>query len=417
MLQYGKDKFGFTVSLQNQSHSSGREEGEIAAMVESPRQSTAAGRNLRAAKVEERAETVDTPHQPTAADRKLRAVVEAEIAVEVATGDKDKVYEEVKAAFAKYEAAKNQGASPEEQKIYYNMFDVEKKVFDVAFEKLSIAIEDQKRARQIAYPSTPTNEVLIDVNAFDQMLRVSPTMNHQRAAIQDIFESLNPYLLNPWSQDAPKVAAAMGVERKNKTRKKSAKHYNRYRKKSNKAQCSVTGIWGDNNTVVGAHLLPVGTTTTNLQISLDMVGKLNDMRNVIPMLKTIERAYDTQRLCIVLYDEEGSGEKVKIRTLDPALNKEFYSKNKTFGDLEGTPFELPVGGENKEGPFKRCLSFNAQTGYSEAIKRGWAKKEGWDLGPPPIQYGSPLATNKIAFVNKCPSTFDKTSVGTMSVEF
>jgi len=389
------------------------EEGEIAVMAETPHQSTAVGRNLQAFEEEEEiAETADTPHQPTAADRNLRAVKEAEIAVEVAKGDKDKAHKEVKAAFAKYEAAKDQGASPEEQKICHDMFYVEKKVFDHAIETLRIAMEDQDRARQIAYQSTPANKVPWDVGSFDQMLQISPTTSHQRAAIQDAFESLNPYLLNPWSQDAPKFNAAMGDGRKNEMRKKSAKHYNRYRKRGNLARCSVTGIWGDCNTVVGAHLLPLGTTTTNLQISLNMEGKLNDMRNVIPMLKTIERAYDTQRLCVVLYDHEGSGNKVKIRTFDPALNKEIVHGTTTFGDLEGKPFELPEG-ENKEGPFKRCLSFHAQTGYSEAKKRGWSlPKQGWSgLGPPPIVYGSPLDTNKIAFVNKCPSTFDETSVG------
>ena len=216
-------------------------------------------------------------------------------------------------------------------------------------------MEVQDRARQIAYPSTSANEVPMDVDSFDQMLQISPTMNHQRAAIQDAFEVLNPYLLNPWSQDAPKFDAAMGDGRKNEMRKKSAKYYNRYRKRGNLARCSVTGIWGDCNTVVGAHLLPVGTTATDLQISLNMVGKLNDMRNVIPMLKTIERAYDSQRLCVVLHDPEGSGKKVKIRTFDPALNKEIVHGTTTFGDLEGKPFELPVGGENKEGPFKRSV--------------------------------------------------------------
>ena len=103
------------------------EEGEIAVMAEAPHQSTAAGRNLRAVEEEEIAETADTPHQPTAVGRNLRAVEEAETAVEVAKGEKDKALKELNAVFAKYEAAEDQGASPEEQKIYCIMFDVRKK--------------------------------------------------------------------------------------------------------------------------------------------------------------------------------------------------------------------------------------------------------------------------------------------------
>ena len=399
-------------------------------MAEAPHQSTAAGRNLSV----EVAETAHTSHHPTAAALQAveeakravkeakRAVEEAKRAVEVAPGNEAEAIGNLQAAVAEYKASKDQNASPEIleelattiscfKSIFVNMSTKHRNALEehrIALELLRIALEELDRVRKIAYPSTPTNRFRpMDADSFDQMLQKSPSMNHQRGAIQDAFNSLNPLLLNPWSQSAQiHIAAEMGDSRKNEMRKKSAKHYDRYRKKGNLAQCSVTGIWGDCNTVVGAHILPVRTTTTNLQKWLNMKGKLNDMRNVIPMLKTIERAYDNLRLCVVLHDPEGNDSKVTIRIFDPTLKKEIVHDTMTFGDLEGRPFELPEGGENKEGPFKRCLSFHAQTGYSEAKKRGWSS-----IGQPPIKYGSPLDSNKIAFVKECGSTIDETSGG------
>ncbi|CAB9531185.1 unknown protein [Seminavis robusta] len=220
--------------------------------------------------------------------------------------------------------------------------------------QLCIAMENLNRARQIAYPSTPEHNVSPwDSDSFEHMLQSSPTMSHQRGAIhQDALNSLNPLLLNPWSTDAPTFQATMGVPRMNENRKKSAKHYNRYKKRKNLAQCSITGIWGDCNKVIGAHLLPVGTTTTNVQIVLNMVGKLNDPRNVIPMLETIENAYDQLRLCIVLHDLDGGGNKVTLRILDSALKDEIVDSTMTFGALAGNPFDLPERGENNEGPLQ-----------------------------------------------------------------
>jgi hypothetical protein len=348
-----------------------------------------------------------TPPHPTAVDGNLQA---AELAVKAARGVVENAKKELEAACAKHEAAK----SPEDKEIASMLIHAQKQIFDYEMSKLRIAMENWDMARRIAYPSTPGHDVSpFDSDSFEHMLQNAPTISHQRGAIQDALNSLDPLLLNPWSQDTPEFQATMGVARKNEIRKKSAKHYNRYRKRGNLARCSVTGIWGDCNTVVGAQLLPVGTTTTNVQIALNIVGKLNDPRNVIPLLKTIEKAYDKQRLCIVLHDPDGGGNEVTLRIFDPALKDETVDGTMTFGDLAGIPFDLPEGGENNEGPFKRCLSFHAQTGYAEALQRGWhLVKEGWNgVGPKPTEYGSPLDTNKITFLKTATSAFDETSVG------
>ncbi|CAB9528967.1 hypothetical protein SEMRO_2364_G324990.1 [Seminavis robusta] len=184
--------------------------------------------------------------------------------------------------------------------------------------QLCIAMENLNRARQIAYPSTPEHNVSPwDSDSFEHMLQSSPTMSHQRGAIhQDALNSLNLLLLNPWSMDAPTFQATMGVPRMNENRKKSAKHYNRYKKRKNLAQCSITGIWGDCNK------------------------------------ETIEKAYDQLRLCIVLHDPDGGGNKVTLRILDLALKDEIVDGTMTFGALAGNPFDLPEGGENNEGPLQ-----------------------------------------------------------------
>lgn len=137
-------------------------------------------------------------------------------------------------------------------------------------------------ACQIAHLSMAGHsELPFHGNHFEHMLQNSPATSCQGGAIQDASNLLNHFLLNPWSQEAQAFQVAMGVAQKKEICEKSTKHCNRCRKRGNPAQCSVTERWGDCNTVVGAHLLPVGTTTANIQIALNMVGKLNDPRNVI----------------------------------------------------------------------------------------------------------------------------------------
>ena len=125
-----------------------------------------------------------------------------------------------------------------------------------------------------------------------------------------------------------------------------------------------------------------------------MVGKLDDTRNVIPMLKTIELAFNQQRLCFILDDPEGHDAKVKIRIFDPSLRDEIVEGTITFRALEGRPFDLSKGGPDGQGPFMRCLSFHAQCAFNAARKRGWVSSS----DSRPIQYGSPLDTDTISFV-------------------
>lgn len=77
--------------------------------------------------------------------------------------------------------------------------------------------------------------------------------------------------------------------------------------------------------------------------------------------KTIEKACDKQRLCIVLHEPDGGGNEVTLRIFDLALKDEIVDGTVIFGGLAGTPFDLPEGGEHSEGLFNECLSFHAQT--------------------------------------------------------
>lgn len=222
-----------------------------------------------------------------------------------------------------------------------------------------------------------------------QTLRNFLCTSPEIAAIKDIMDTLNPQIRNPWSPPACSTAAV----REKGMRQRSAQHYDRYHSQANKAQCSVTNRWGDEKTVIGAHLLPVGSRTTAFSLnSLGMKGKLNDFRNVIPLLKTIEEAYDAQRLCFMLHDPKNKAE-YRLQILDPTLKSDFVFGSVTFEEQSYRRFRLPVGRDSR-GPFTRCLSFHAQVSLEKAVSKGWIVKSNDKCR---YDYGSPLDKETIGF--------------------
>jgi hypothetical protein len=192
------------------------------------------------------------------------------------------------------------------------------------------------------------------------------------------------------------------VTREHQNLNQCSKYYDRYCVRRGLVQCCVTNVWGDCKTVVGAHLLPMTTTPAERLKSLNMEGKFNNMsRNLLPLLRTIEKAYYAHRLCFVLaadHHDEGFVVPVpryRIQILDSTLKKEFCNENQTFESLAGETFALPMLPDGSTGPFTRCLSFHAQVSHCVAVHKGWIKKS----EPRPQQYGSPMDYDIIEFSN------------------
>ena len=256
---------------------------------------------------------------------------------------------------------------------------IAQKKWEMAFEDL----ENAKRQRNTAF-SSPINPLTpVSQDEMRKFLYASPIL-------KNLADHADHRLRNPWR----KSPVSLSHRRKKNTRKKCASYYNRYEPKKGLAQCCFTNIWGDSDTVVGAHLLPVGSTPECILESLEMETKLNDYRNVIPMLKTIEAAYDAQRLCIVLDESSEDTPKYHLMILDPTLRGEMMHEDRTFQAQAGEPFELPVG-QGGVSPFTRVLSFHAQSSYERAIRKGWIQEEANTHRP--IEYGSPLDNDTIVF--------------------
>jgi len=139
----------------------------------------------------------------------------------------------------------------------------------------------------------------------------------------------------------------------------------------------------------------VRTTPESLQKALNMAGKMNDVRNVVPLLKTIKEAYDQQRLCLVRFtgpQQSGSSASspiFQLKILDPSLGKETYHESKTFDQLSQETFQLPTGTDGGI-PFTWCLNYHSQTSHYRAIRRGWIEKE--SVIP---KYGTPMDDIKL----------------------
>ena len=259
-------------------------------------------------------------------------------------------------------------------------------------------IYQEARRKAIAVPSTPNKQHLRALS----LEEVSAQIDHNSDMSQ-----------NPWSRSPRRLQP----DRENQLRKQVAKYYKRYKVKSKKgkqvthSKCCVTDVWGDSNTVVAALLLPLGTTSSNIQKELNMQGKLTDVRNIIPLLKTIEDAYNTQRLCFVLDNKDPTRHKLQI--LDPTLKNEFVHGNVTFEELsQCSSFELPQG-EDGLRPFTKCLSFHAQSSYDRAVKKKWISSRS---EPRPVEYGSPLTTDESCFPLRTASTEDTTAEADRSDE-
>lgn len=268
------------------------------------------------------------------------------------------------------------------------------------FAKLAVAAEKHlTMCRSVAIPTSP---VATKAN-FDEFLSASPLICYLRR--QGCIRS------------CPTSSPSLALEEKRDTsmRKKSAKHYGSYKKIGNRAKCSVTGVWGNPETVIGAHLLPLGTTPSNIQKALRMEGMLNDFRNLVPLLKTIEEAYDHQRLSIIVKPgtEKSAKKKYQLKILDPSLRQETYHGAKKFEQLEYVAFKLPLG-KNGRFPFTRALSFHAQVSHSFAIEKGWIQKS----EKPPMTYGTPIDNGKLSFAVDSPSSSRTTSpLGTPAMTF
>lgn len=202
-------------------------------------------------------------------------------------------------------------------------------------------------------------------------------------------DPLSPFLKNPWTNNHSARRGNNAGWESSKRLIKCARHYKGYKEKSRRAQCCVTGVWGQAETVVACPILPLRTTPFNIQARLQMKGKLLDLRNTMPILKSVEDAYNQQRLCIVLNEQSYL---YQIRILDPSLKQQTVYGFTTFEMLECRSFDLPVGRDGRR-PFARCLSFHAQASHARAVRKGWLTSHAHC----PEEYGSPLGTDIIWF--------------------
>ena len=120
------------------------------------------------------------------------------------------------------------------------------------------------------------------------------------------------------------------------------------------------------------------------------IRDVDDMRNTIMMLKSIEQHYEKRDLCFVPTDNAKEHE-FQVILMNPKLGKDplFVYANgkrseKTFADINKQPFSFPQG----KVPFTRILSHHAQCCYAHGIN------EGWDVKQPPL-FGSPLKNDTL----------------------
>ena len=210
---------------------------------------------------------------------------------------------------------------------------------------------------------------------------------------------------NPWIT-VPPVRCNRNPTWDRKLRMNCAKHYGALKwtlRHGTQLQCSVTGLWAPWECIVDAHLVPEAMASCRRQ--QDVLSLLNMTKamveepcNQMPLLETIEVAYQQQQLCFVLYDEDDDSLQVRetrytIRLLDPQLASQTVHHDKkntlTFAQLQGKPFALPVA-KTKNQPLARCLSLHAQCSYQRAKQEGWSSSKSR-----PVEYGSPLDTDWI----------------------
>ncbi|CAB9500215.1 expressed unknown protein [Seminavis robusta] len=180
---------------------------------------------------------------------------------------------------------------------------------------------------------------------------------------------------------------------KNEVRKMCAKAYGLLRERENLVQCCITRKWGDARQVVGVRILSLSTPQGILEeLNLDG-GKLWDVRNTLPLLWKIQKAFVSQRLCIVSAADNAYEALYRIKILDPSLAHERYRGSKTFKSLDGDTFTLPTLSDGTSC-FTRLLSYHAQKSFEHAEKMNWV----FLTDPRPVVYGSPLDCDSISFV-------------------
>lgn len=123
--------------------------------------------------------------------------------------------------------------------------------------------------------------------------------------------------------------------------------------------------------VIASHLWPnkqhgVGLDKFNLTIN-----DTYNARNGILMLKDIEKAFDTKRLCFI-YDP--FQKKFIVRVLDPDIINTVISNTDpsiTFGNINDKILQHPSG----KFPFPRILSHHAKCTFSHAQEKNWITAE------------------------------------------
>ena len=131
-----------------------------------------------------------------------------------------------------------------------------------------------------------------------------------------------------------------------------------YEKK--KAKCMVTGIEGNGNQVICAHLVPLKSNLHTLKQELAMSAEdLNDIKNCVFWCKGLEDAYETLK---VSYVKSPLDQTLRLKIWDDSVRSIpiYAGSTHKIGDYEGKPLKLGT-----HIIMKRTLSYQAFHAYLE----------------------------------------------------
>ena len=155
---------------------------------------------------------------------------------------------------------------------------------------------------------------------FGMMVAQSPTAKHMHNAIA----SVDAGAVNVWS---------FCRNRDHRTlRRKTATHYNVYKKEGNKARCQLAGKWGNSEQVTTNHLL-VYYTKLHIMTDVFEFEDVNDVRNLLLLSKDVKTAFEVGQI----YFEGRNDRTFIMRILDDTVkqNPIFDGSTKTVDSLEG----------------------------------------------------------------------------------
>lgn len=192
--------------------------------------------------------------------------------------------------------------------------------------------------------------------------------------------SASPHVLDPWAS-----TLRSQTPRPEYLREEAARHYGLCEIEGDGsviAQCCLTGITGGRNKVTNAHLLPRNAPAH----FLEALGfqNVDDVRNMVPLCKNIDKAFEQEQLCFLPVDEYSQSFVLKI--WDPKIKNKLVFHNdpekRTIGSYSGQKMTFEEG----KTPFTRVLSLHAQCSYETALRNKWITPD----EPKPSEYGTPL---------------------------